>query len=43
MLTIEEILNGKQIDMPPLGEVNVTFKKAEKVEGKHEKQEELEL
>lgn len=28
ILTIEELLNGKRIDCPPLGQVNVTFKKA---------------
>ena len=28
--TIEELLGGKQIDCPPLGQVNVTFKKAPK-------------
>jgi len=30
ILTIEELLNGKRIDCPPLGQVNVTFKKAPK-------------
>jgi len=28
ILTIEELLDGKGIDMPPIGQVNVTFKKA---------------
>jgi site-specific DNA-methyltransferase (adenine-specific) len=28
ILTIEQLLNGKTIDSPPLGQVNVTFKKA---------------
>ena len=31
ILTIEELLNGKRIDCPPLGQVNTTFKKASKV------------
>lgn len=30
LLTIEELLNDKRIDCPPLGQVNVTFKKAPK-------------
>ena len=34
ILTIEELLNGKTIDCPPLGQVNVTFKKAPKAKGK---------
>jgi DNA modification methylase len=28
ILTIAELLEGKRIDMPPLGQVNITFKKA---------------
>jgi len=28
ILTVEELLNGKKIDAPPIGQVNVTFKKA---------------
>lgn len=28
ILTIEDLLEGKGIDMPPIGQVNVTFKKA---------------
>ena len=43
ILTIEELLNGKQIDMPPLTEVNRTFKKAEKAEADEQTQGELEL
>jgi DNA modification methylase len=31
ILTIEELLKGKRIDCPPLGQVNVTFKRAAKV------------
>ncbi|HEM61716.1 MAG TPA: restriction endonuclease subunit M, partial [Chloroflexi bacterium] len=30
ILTIEELLDGKTIDMPPVGQVSVTFKKAPK-------------
>jgi site-specific DNA-methyltransferase (adenine-specific) len=43
ILTIEEILNGKQIDCPPLQQTNITFKKASKVKGKGLKQAELEF
>ncbi len=42
ILTIEELLNGKRIDCPPLGQVNVTFKKAPKAKGKTVEQPELE-
>lgn len=41
LLTVEELLNGKQIEMPPIGEVNVTFKKATKAEKKAEEHKEL--
>jgi len=34
ILTIEELLNGKRIDCPPLGQVNVTFKKTPRAKGK---------
>ncbi len=30
ILTIAELLEGKTIDMPPVGQVSVTFKKAAK-------------
>jgi hypothetical protein len=33
ILTVAELLTGKHIDMPPLGQVNVTFKKAPKSKG----------
>ena len=33
VLTVAELLAGKGIDMPPLGQVNVTFKRAPKVRG----------
>ena len=42
ILTIEELLNGKRIDCPPLGQVNVTFKKAPKAKGKATEHPELE-
>jgi hypothetical protein len=31
ILTVAELLEGNKIDMPPIGQVNVTFKKAEKI------------
>lgn len=34
ILTIEDLLGGKQVDCPPLGQVNITFKKAAKAKGK---------
>ncbi len=43
LLTVEELLKGKQIDMPPVGEVNVTFKKAAKAEKKVEEHKELDF
>jgi site-specific DNA-methyltransferase (adenine-specific) len=43
ILTIEELLKGKQIDCPPLGQVNVTFKKAPKAKGKREGDPEIEF
>ena len=36
ILTVEEILAGKQLDCPPLGQTNVTFKKAGKAKRKGE-------
>jgi DNA modification methylase len=33
LLTVEELLAGKKIDMPPIRQVSVTFKKAEKFKG----------
>lgn len=41
ILTIEELLNGKGIDCPPLGQTDMTFKKAPKA--KQEKSESLHL
>jgi hypothetical protein len=36
ILTVAELLGGKKVDMPPTGQVNVTFKKAPKAKGKTE-------
>ena len=33
LLTIEELLSGRKIEMPPIKQVEATFKKAEKVKG----------
>jgi len=41
LLTIADLLSGKQIEMPPIRQVNVTFKKAPKVEKISEKQKDL--
>ncbi|MBA7553752.1 hypothetical protein ES705_46351 [subsurface metagenome] len=41
ILTIEELLGGKEIDMPPLGEVSVTFKKAQRAKPVEEEHPEL--
>jgi len=38
ILTIQELLNGKGLDCPPLGQVDVTFKKAQRAKGKPKKQ-----
>jgi len=38
ILTVAELLAGKGIDMPPLGQVNVTFKKAPKAQNKERTQ-----
>jgi len=43
LLTIAELLAGKKIEMPPIGQVNVTFKKAPKAAGKKGRQGGLEL
>ncbi len=42
ILSIEDLLNGKRIDCPPLGQVNVTFKRAPQAKGKATEQRELE-
>jgi DNA modification methylase len=43
ILTIEELLEGKGIDMPPIGQVNITFKKAPKSSRDNASQPELGL
>jgi site-specific DNA-methyltransferase (adenine-specific) len=43
ILTIEELLNGKRIDCPPLGQVNVTFKKSPKAKDAPVKQKSLDF
>lgn len=43
ILTIKKLLSGKEIDMPPLGEVSVTFKKAQRAKPEEEKHPELGL
>jgi hypothetical protein len=43
ILTIEELLEGKGVDMPPIGQVNVTFKKAPKTSRDEGSQPELGL
>lgn len=42
LLTIEELMNGKKIEMPPIKQVEATFKKAEKVKGGRGKQMKME-
>jgi SAM-dependent methyltransferase len=43
VLTVAELLAGKGIDMPPLGQVNVTFRKAPKAKGDEAQTRELPL
>jgi site-specific DNA-methyltransferase (adenine-specific) len=38
ILTIDELLHGKNVDMPPLAQTSVTFTKAQKIEKKQGKQ-----
>jgi site-specific DNA-methyltransferase (adenine-specific) len=38
ILTIEELLHGKNVEMPPLAQTNVTFTKAQKISKKHGEQ-----
>jgi site-specific DNA-methyltransferase (adenine-specific) len=33
LLTVEQLLRSERIDMPPIGQVSMTFKKAAKVKG----------
>lgn len=42
LLTIAELLDGKKIEMPPIRQVNATFKKAQTT-GKTSKQSELDI
>jgi len=37
ILTIEDLLNGKRVESPPLGQVNVTFKKAPRAKNENQK------
>jgi DNA modification methylase len=41
LLNIAELLDGKKIEMPPIRQVNTTFKKAPKVEEKEKEQKKL--
>ena len=43
LLTIAEILAGKKIDMPPIRQVDATFKKAPEVKNKQAEQQELKM
>jgi DNA modification methylase len=43
ILTIEELLHGKTVDMPPLAQTNVTFTKAQKISKKEGEQPSLEM
>jgi site-specific DNA-methyltransferase (adenine-specific) len=43
ILTVAELLAGKRLDMPPTGQVNITFKKAPKNKGIHQQVETLSL
>jgi len=41
LLTVEELLSGRTIDMPPIRHTNVTFKKGAKAKGEKANQAEL--
>jgi DNA modification methylase len=43
ILTVADLLSGKGIDCPPLGQTNVTFRRAPKAGGAGEENEELDL
>jgi site-specific DNA-methyltransferase (adenine-specific) len=43
ILTVDELLHGKNVDMPPLTQTNVTFTKAQKIKPKEGEQKSLEL
>jgi site-specific DNA-methyltransferase (adenine-specific) len=41
LLTVQELLNGKKIEMPPIKQLSVTFKAAPKAKSKHAEQNEF--
>ncbi len=43
ILTVAELLAGKRIDAPPLGQTSITFKKAPRAKGEGDKLEQLPL
>ncbi|MGA2332066.1 MAG: restriction endonuclease [Syntrophales bacterium] len=43
LFTVEELLTGKKIEMPPIRQVGATFKKAPKVRKKKDEQQELQV
>lgn len=43
LLTVADLLSGRQIEMPPIRQVSATFKKAPKAENKVEEQKKLKL
>jgi hypothetical protein len=43
ILTVEELLTGKKVEMPPIRQVGVTFKKAPKVTKKKDEQQKLQV
>jgi hypothetical protein len=43
LLTIEDLLAGKKIEMPPIKQISATFKKAERVRGKGGEQLEIKV
>jgi hypothetical protein len=43
LLTVDELLDGKKIEMPPIKQVSVTFKTAPKATKKKSKQYELDV
>jgi hypothetical protein len=42
ILTIDELLHGKMVEMPPLAQTNVTFTRAQKIKSKEGEQLSLE-
>jgi site-specific DNA-methyltransferase (adenine-specific) len=43
LFTVEELLTGKNVEMPPIRQVGATFKKAPKVTKKKDEQQELQV